>query len=162
MERKVGKIIDPQTRQEIERFVKKDIFEKEGIWQPKVRELVYKGIKGEVYYYYDGIADHIFFVGFPLGKKWDKLVRSLQALKREPDRGKYEIEVGEKGRGVRISFSYSDKDYPKQPGKSFLENRFKEIWQDLEQFLPRGAEGVVLGEPEVIKEFDLRDLSVRN
>lgn len=157
MNEEIRNIIGPQVRGEI-RVLEKEIFKKEGVWRLVFRELTYKGIRGGICYYYDGVADHILFVGFPLGNKWNKLARSLQALKRERRRGQYEVEIGEEEGRAKVSLVYLDRDYFRQPGRNFQETRFGDIWQDLGRYLP--DEGVVLGQPEEIKDFTLQNLNL--
>ncbi len=157
MNKEIGRIIDPRTYKEIEELLK-GVSEKEAFWRPVTREVSYKGIQGEVCYFYDGLTDRLLFRHFPSGGKWKKLVRSLQALKRERNRGRYEVAIGEKS--VIVSLVYSDKGHPTQSGKSLLETRFREIWQELsEENLPK--KGVVLDEPVEIGDFTLQDLALQ-
>lgn len=157
MNEEIRRIIDPQTRGEIREFMR-GLSDKEGVFRLMARKLTYEGDEGAIFYYYDGLADRLLFRHFPSGGKWKKLVRSLQALKRERNRGRYEVAIGEKS--VIVSLVYSDKGHPTQSGKSLLETRFREIWQELsEENLPK--KGVVLDEPVEIGDFTLQDLALQ-
>ena len=151
----IGRIIDPENPQ----FSIKRHQEREVIWRPIERKLFYRGIEGKIIIYYDGIADRLIFVStdFPPGKKWEKLIRSIQALQRKVFRGSYKVEIGEETGRVGVSLVYSDRDYHR--GRD-LQERFEEIWRDLSQRLPHKPGLVKLGKAQAIKEFDIQDLLI--
>lgn len=151
----IDRIIDPESPQ----FSIGRRQERGAIWQPVERKLFYRGVEGKIIIYYDGIADHLIFVStdFPPRKKWEKLIRSIQALKRKVFRGSYKVEISEETGRVGVSLVYSDRNYPR--GR-YLQERFEEIWRDLNQQLPHKPGLVKLGKAQAIKEFDLQDLSI--
>lgn len=154
----IGRIIDPESVQ----FNAGRRQEREAIWQPIVRRLTYKGIEGDVIFFHDGIADRLVFKNFPSGTErekllWEKLVRSIQALTRKTRRGKYNVKLGRKKKGIEVSLVYSDRNYHR--GR-YLQKRFEDIWRDLSQRLPHKTGLVKLGKAQAIKEFDVQDLSI--
>lgn len=154
----IGRIIDPESVQ----FNAGRRQEREAIWQPIVRRLTYKGIEGDVIFFHDGIADRLVFKSFPSEEEWEKrlwkkLLRSIQALKRETHRGRYSVELGRKKKGIEVSLVYSDRNYHR--GR-YLQKRFEDIWRDLSQRLSHKPGLVKLGKAQAIKEFDLQDLLI--
>jgi len=154
----IDRIIDPESLQfDIGRHQ-----EKEGIWQPIIRKLTYKEIEGDAIFFHDGIADRLVFKNFPSGTKrekllWEKLVTGIQALKRKTRRGKYNVKLGRKKKGIEVSLVYSDRNYPR--GQD-LQKRFEDIWRDISQRLPHKPGLVKLGKAQAIKEFYIQDLSI--
>lgn len=121
------------------------------IWDLMERRLVYGGVEGKVYFYFDGFKDHLVFTDFPSGSAWDKLKRSLLSLRRQTACGRYEVNAGKEAARAEIVLHY------------FLGEQyqgFEKIWQDLTVHFPKQPGLITLGEVVRIREFTLQDLLV--
>lgn len=159
-ERTIGYIVGPRLRHQLEALGRKVSLEKAKIFDLRERELIYRGIKGKIWSYYDGIQkDHLVFSGFPLGPEWEELKKSIHSFGQEASHGSYEVQAKINAQKAEIVLIYSDEDYPKSYSPRA---RFRKIWQDFNKVLPQEPDLVDLGRAQIIKEFILQDLLVED
>lgn len=159
-ERTIGIIVGPGIRHQLEKLGRKVSLEKARIFDLRERELIYRGIKGKVWSYYDGgQKDHLVFSEFSPGPEWEKLKKNILSLKRRTSCGTYEIKAKNNAKKAEIVLIYSDEDYPKSYSPRA---RFRKIWQDFSEVLPKEPDLVDLGRAQIIKEFILQDLLVED
>ncbi len=155
----IGSILSPKIRSQLRDIGEAISLERGIIWDLKVRRLVYRGIEGTIRSYFDGVSDCLVFTDFPPGPKWEKLKRSIQSLKRNTNRGRYEVKAKPETEKAEIRLSYLDPDYPQNFSPT---RRFARIWQDLMDVLPKRPGLVEKGRAREVKDFILQDLRVKD
>ena len=155
----IGDGIALATIKELKERGRKQDFENREYFNIVEKSLSYRGETGTIRFYFDGFEDHLVFSGFDLGPKWEKLKRSIKSLRKKRKRGTYSVTANIGTKEAEIRMAYRSRNYTRSRRQGL---RAEQIWQDLQEFLPKKPGLVKLGEPVRIREFTLQDLLVKD